>query len=169
MVGYSRLSEYWSHDYFRIVSMLGRLNNTFYNEQEIFMKYSEGKLLIRIKDLERTADTLGLDSLDKLRAVDIYQHLNRLTALFENIGIPFDEMQRFYDNVAEGLTEEYQRLPLEDKYPEMTLSQYDRWFWDILEATHIAHTHYHEQQLANLQALETSAAAFIKKIHQSES
>lgn len=132
------------------------------------MKYSEGKLLIRIKDLERTAETLGLDSLDKLRSVDIYQHLNRLTALFEDIGIPFDEMERFYDDVAAGLTEEYQRLPLEGKYPEMILSQYDRWFRDILEATHIAHANYHEQQLANLQALETSAAAFVKKIYSTE-
>ena len=133
------------------------------------MKYSEGKLIIRIKDLENTADTLGLDSLDQLRSVDIYQHLNRLTALFEDIGIPFDEMQGFYDDVAAGLTEEYQHLPLKGKYPEMTLFQYDRWFRDILEATHIAHANYHEQQLANLQALETSAAAFVKKMHQSES
>jgi len=133
------------------------------------MKYSEGKLIIQIKDLENAANTLGLDSLDQLSSVDIYQHLNRLTALFEDIGIPFDEMQGFYDDIATALAEEYEHLPLEDKYPEMTLSRYDRWFRDILEATHIAHSNFHEQQLANLQALETNAAAFVKKIHQSES
>ncbi len=169
MPEYSLASEYLGYDHFTIVQMLGRLNNTYCNEQENFMKYSEGKLIIQIKDLENTADTLGLDSLDQLRSVDIYQHLNRLTALFEDIGIPYDEMQGFYDDIAAGLSEEYQRLPLENKYPEMTLSNYDRWFRDILEATHIAHSNFHEQQLANLQALETSSAAFVKKMHRSES
>ncbi|MCK5332083.1 MAG: hypothetical protein KAK01_11780, partial [Candidatus Marinimicrobia bacterium] len=97
-----------------------------------------------------------------------YQHLNKLSVLFEDLGVPFDELHTFYDDLAQGLKEEYDRLTPDLDYPVMILSQYDRWFRDILEATHIAHANYHEQQLANLQALETSAAAFVKKIYSTE-
>ncbi|MBC8400490.1 MAG: hypothetical protein H8E14_03280 [Candidatus Marinimicrobia bacterium] len=132
------------------------------------MKYPEGELLIKIKDQDQTAGELGLKSLEKLTQVDVYQHLNKLSVLFEDLGVPFDELHTFYDDLAQGLKEEYDRLTPDPDYPVMTLSQYDRWFRDILEATHIAHTNYHEQQLANLQALETSSAAFVKKIYSTE-
>lgn len=132
------------------------------------MKYPEGELLIKIKDPVQTAGELGLKSLEKLTQVDVYQHLNKLSVLFEDLGVPFDELHTFYDDLAQGLKEEYDRLTPDLDYPVMILSQYDRWFRDILEATHIAHANYHEQQLANLQALETSAAAFVKKIYSTE-
>ncbi len=132
------------------------------------MKYPEGELLITIKDVDQTAIELDLKSLEQLTQVDLFQHLNKLSALFENLGVLFDEMQAFYDDVAQGLREEYDRLTPDPDNPVMTLAQYDRWFRDILEATHIAHANYHEQQLANLQALQTSSAAFVKKIYSTE-
>ncbi|MFH1851795.1 MAG: hypothetical protein ABIA75_05570 [Candidatus Neomarinimicrobiota bacterium] len=128
------------------------------------MKYKEGELLIRIVDLDRTAGELGLDSLDKLQTVDVMQHVNRLTALLEDIGIAFDDLQVFYDDFTIQLRDEYRQLPLADQYPVLTLVEYDRWFREILEAVQIAHTIYHDQQLERLRALETSAGVFINSV-----
>ncbi len=133
------------------------------------MKYKEADLLIRIKNLDKTSKDLRLKSLGNLEIIDVFQHLNRIIALFEELGVNFDEMQLFYDDVAAGMREEYNRLPVEKDYPIMTLPGYDRWFRDIIEATQIAHTNYHEQQLAMLKALETSASGFVKKIIAAES
>lgn len=128
------------------------------------MKYPEGQLIIKISGHTETAGSLGLEPTTAVEQVDAQQHLNQLCALFEDLGLSFDDLHTFYDDVSAGLNEEYNRLPKEGEYPAMSLSGYDRWFRDILEATHIAHTHFHEQQLQRLQALETSSTAFIKKI-----
>ncbi len=128
------------------------------------MKYPEGQLIISISGQAETVEQLGLHPTEKLEQVDALQHLNRLCALFEDLGLTFDDLHTFYDDIAAGLHEDYTRLPKDENgQPLMSLSGYDRWFRDIIEATHITHTHYHEQQLQRLQALETSAAAFVKK------
>jgi hypothetical protein len=128
------------------------------------MEYQEGELLIKITGLPETAGKLGLESLDKLSQVDAYRHLNQLCALFEELGIDYDEMKEFYDDLAQTIKDEYFRLPCQDEYPELSLSAYDRWIREIIEATHIAHSHYHENRLAQLQALETSSGNFVNKV-----
>ncbi len=127
------------------------------------MKYHEGELLIKITGLEQTADQLGIKPTTELDTVDAYRHLNRVSALLEDIGIDFDEMSAFFDDLAQAIHEEYNRLPREENYPEMSLPAYDRWFREILEAVRIAHVNFHETRLAQLQALEINAEKFIDK------